>query len=366
MGSNRALDWLMGGGFALLVIALVGLSIAQQGYSFDLVAYLGATIHHFDAGADPMQAWEIVKQVAPEEVYRDLATADDYRLAQSTQTAAFVSNLPLYSAKIGYIYWLGTLAPTFGWMPVAQGTSIFFGLLLGAICLIWMTRENCLQGAPVVAAVLLAMNYFDAVRYASPDTIAAVATLSAIYLWQRSHENFAAILLFIAFFFRPDTLLFAFALLLSSWAFGLPKWRTAVLFVGLLVCSYAIRSMTDHPGWWIHYYFSNVQIQNSLVDFNPDFSLFAWAKGQARGLIGALTEFNWLVLLTLVVSAIVAAKSCAVEFGQRQSAMLLACVLTIGGKFLVFPLPDDRLYMVFIVAMTLVILQSIQPRLGWR
>ena len=128
-------------------------------------------------------------------------------------------------------------------------------------------------------------------------------------------------------------------------------------------CAYAV---LEGFGWWVHYYFSNVQIQNTLVGFQPDFSLFAWAKGQARGILGALTQFNWLVLLTFIVAAIIAMQRAAIEFSARQSAMLLACTLTIGGKFLVFPLPDDRIYMAFILAMTLILLEVAQPRIGWR
>ncbi|NKB53255.1 MAG: hypothetical protein GKR97_13700 [Rhizobiaceae bacterium] len=365
VGTNAALNWLMGTIFLVLLVFLAGLAIVQPGYSFDLVAYLGATLHHHDVGTDPMQAWEIVKQVASEDVYRDLSTANDYRVTQSTDQSAFISTLPLYSAKIGYIYWLNGLAPALGWIKAAQWSSLFFGLLFGLIALVWMIRENCLQGAAIVAAVLLATNYFDALRYASPDIIAAAATLAAIYLWTRSREFSASGLLLIAFLFRPDTLLFAFALILSSWAFHLPKWRAVVLFVALLICSYLIRTATDHPGWWVHYYFSNVQIQNTLVGFQPDFSLIAWAKGQARGVISALTQFNWPILLVFILATI-AATATTKRFSRRQSAMLLACLLTIAGKFVVFPLPDDRLYMVFVVAMTLLVLQVVQPRLAWR
>ncbi len=357
----------MGTIFVIFLMSLTGLALLQPGYSFDLVAYLGAALHHQDAGADPMQAWEIVKQVTSEDVFRDLSTANEYRLTQSSDQSAFISTLPLYSAKIGYVYWLNGLAPLLGWVKVAQLSSMLFSLLFGLIALVWMIRENCLHGAPIVAAALLATNYFDTMRYASPDIIAAATTLAAIYLWTRSREFSAAGLLLIAFLFRPDTLLFAFALLLSSWAFGLPKARAAVLFVVLLGCSYLIRMATEHPGWWVHYYFSNVQIQNTLADFHPDFSLIAWAKGQARGVISALTQFNWPILLVFILTTIAATvKAATKNFSRRQSAMLLACLLTIAGKFVVFPLPDDRLYMVLIVAMVLLILQTLQPRLAWR
>ena len=70
------------------------------------------------------------------------------------------------------------------------------------------------------------------------------------------------------------------------------------------------------------------------------------------------------VLLTFIGAAVLAAKLACVVFDKRRGAMLLACLLTIGGKFFLFPLPDDRLYMVLILAMTLVLADTLQPRLA--
>ena len=362
--SDRGLDWVMGAGFLVFVVAISAVAVFQPGYSFDLVAYIGAAIAFADPAADPMQAWELLRQAAPVDVYRDLALGNDYRVAQSSDPSAFESNLPLYSAKIGYIYLLQWLAAPLGWMKAALWSSHVAGLLLGLICLVWMVREKCLQGAPLVVAVLLASNYFDALSYPSPDIIASMLTLAAIYLWLQMREMPAIVLLFAAFLFRPDTLIFVFALLLASLAYGQSIKRVGALFVALLASSVAIRNLTDHPGWWIHYYFSTVQIQNTLVDFKPAFSLMAWAKGQARGVFMSLTEFNWPVLLTFIGAATLALKQAGLAYGIRRGTLMLACFLAIGGKFIVFPLPDDRIYLVLILAMVMLLIDTLQPRLA--
>ena len=362
--SDTGLDWVMGVGFLLFVLAITTVAVFQPGYSFDLVAYFGATLSFINPTADPMQAWELLRQAAPDAVYQDLSASNDYRLAQSSDPSAFASNMPLYSAKIGYIYLLHWLSAPLGFVKAALWSSHVAGLLLGLICLIWMVREKCLQGAPLVAAVLLASNYFDALSYPSPDIIASMLTLAAIYLWLKQREMPAIALLFIAFLFRPDTLIIVFALLLASLAYGQSVKRIGALFVALLASSVGIRNLTDHPGWWVHYYFSTVQIQNTLVGFEPAFSVMAWAKGQARGVFMSLTEFNWPVLLTFIVAATLALKQAGMVFGARRGTLMLACFLAIGGKFVVFPLPDDRIYMVLILAMTLLLIDTLQPRLA--
>lgn len=362
--SDKGLDWAMGVGFLMFVLVISAVAAFQPGYSFDLVAYFGAAISFISPTADPMQAWELLRQAAPNEVYQDLSAGNEYRQSQSSDPAAFASNLPLYSAKIGYIYLLHWLSTPLGFVKAALWSSHVAGLLLGMVCLVWMVRERCLQGAPLVVAVLLASNYFDALSYPSPDIIASMLTLAAIYLWLNTREMPAIALLFAAFLFRPDTLIFVFALLLASLAYGQSVKRIAALFVALLASSVVIRNLTDHPGYWIHYYFSTVQIQNTLVDFKPAFSLMAWAKGQARGIFMSLTEFNWPVLLTFIGAATLAVKQVGMTFGARRGTLMLACFLAIGGKFLVFPLPDDRIYMVLILAMTMLLIDTLQPRLA--
>lgn len=362
--SDKGLDWVMGIGFLVFVLAISVVASFQPGYSFDLVAYFGAAISFITPTADPMQAWQLVREAAPGHVYQDLSAGNEYRLAQSSAPSAFASNMPLYSAKIGYIYLLHWLAIPLGYVKAALWSSHVAGLLMGLTCLIWMVREKCLQGAPLVVAVLLASNYFDALSYPSPDVIASMLTLAAIYLWLQMREMPAIALLFAAFLFRPDTMIFVFALLLASLAYGQSIKRIGALFISLLVASVGIRNLTDHPGWWIHYYFSTVQIQNTLVDFQPAFSLMAWAKGQARGVFMSLTEFNWPVLLTFIGAAVLAVKQVGLSFGARSGTLMLACFLAIGGKFFVFPLPDDRIYMVLILAMTMLLIDTLQPRLA--
>lgn len=364
--SNRGLNLTFGFGFIGFIAMLFALAVFQPGYSFDLVAYLGAALQQFDPGASPMQAWELTRQAVPEDVYRDLTNAYEYRVVQSSDEAAFVSNLPLYSAKMGYIYLLGWTAGLLGWIAAANWISLAAGLLLGLVCLVWMARENCLQAAPVVAVALLALNYFDALRYPSPDVVATALAMAAAYLWIRAREDWAMALFFVAFLFRPDTMLFVFALLLASLAFSLPKLRTLLVFAAMLVCSALIKGQIDHPGWWVHYYFSNVQIQNTLVGFEPAFSLFAFAKGQARGVWMSLTQFNWPILLTFALAALIAMQRAGMAFPTRHAAVLLACVLAIGGKFLVFPLPDDRLYMALIMTIILVLAEILRPQLAAR
>ena len=357
------LDLAFAAGFLVFVLGLLALGYWMTEISFDYVAYIGATLLAFGSSASPMDAWEFVRQYVSPEAFTELTSAYPYRQVQSTDQVAFQSNLPLYSVKVGDIYLLQSLGPTLGWIQAGVWVNTMVAVLFALVCLYWMVKTDSIQGAPIVAAVLLSMGFFDLIKTPSPDLIASTLILIAAYLWIQSRQVLPLVLLLAAFLFRPDTLIFVFALYLASYAFGLPKLRLAILFVALLIGSNLIHLATSHPGWWIHYYFSNVQIQDSLVGFDPAFSIMAWIKGQARGVVMALTQFNWPILLIFLGTAILALQRCAKGFSKRQSALIMASVLTIGGKFLVFPLPDDRLYLVFIVTTTLVLLDIAKPRL---
>ena len=361
--TDKTFARLMGLGFLAFVLAIVALAFALPGYPYDLIPYFGAALSGTVEQVH-QTAWGLVKDSAKPEVYSNLSSADEYRQTQSSNPDAFHSVLPLYAVKIGYITLLQLFGPLIGWLKAAFWSNYIAGLAFGLICFVWLLKAKALQGAAVVAALLLALNYIDMVAYPSPDMFASTLTLAAIFLWTRQNENWAIILLLVAFLFRPDTIIFVFALILACALFQQRLGRWVVLLAALLIASVFIRDMANHPGWWTHYYFSNVRIQNSLENFAPAFSITDWVVGQARGVFMALSDFNWPVILVLLVTAFITSLRFGYTYSNRQSTMLLACLLTIGGKFLVFPLPNDRLYATFLIAGSLIILQVLQPRLS--
>ena len=74
---------------------------------------------------------------------------------------------------------------------------------------------------------------------------------------------------------------------------GRRKLPLLLTFLASLVVYVALSKAGGHPGWWPHFYFSCVEMQNSLIGFHPDFSLGAFLRGYARGGLWALFQNFW-------------------------------------------------------------------------
>ena len=121
----------------------------------------------------------------------------------------------------------------------------------------------------------------------------------------------------------------------------------------------------EHPGWWPHFYFSMVQIQNSMAGFNPPFTLQSFAHGYARGLIVAFQHNDWISLLAILsLGWALLAKAGKITHPRAHALAFMLSIATLG-KFASFPLPDDRFYFVFIAGFAVVLLAAWRPQFAW-
>ena len=360
MPSTRALGLIAGAATLLLAAALCALAAWRPGTPYDLIAYLGAML---SAGGDePHHAWAMARAQLPPELYQELASGDAYRQRQSSDPAAFASVTPLYAVKLGYVWLLQAFAALGDPLRWAQGLAPVSAFAIIVTTTRWLARDRALLFAPVVFAATVAMGWFELARHATPDAIAIALTMPALYLWHRDRTTSASLLLGAAFLFRPDTIICAFALTLAALAFR-REWRaTLAATIAMAIASTVMKDWAGHPGWWVHVWFSTVTIQPTLEGFAPALSLVAYVKGFARGVVMSLTEFRWpyVLAVTLMAAGWVAAQR---ALPRPVVALELAMLLTIGGKFVLFPLPDDRLYLPFVLAMLLA-LAPCWPRPG--
>ncbi len=362
-GGGRAstqLGWLsciLGVGFAAFVLGIFLLAIAMPVYVYDQIPYIGAALAQSGVEAASLheQTWSTAKALTSEADYLDLSQGYDYRKRQSSDPQAFASVLPLYSAKLGYIALLQLAPGAQAMAKLALWAGHLGALAIGITCLFWMVAKRTLWAAPILAAVLVLGSYFESARGGGPDIIASALVLIGVYVWLQQRDWLANGLWLAAFLFRPDTIILLLALIITSFLFGHRKLPTLLAFGVALGLSVIIQKSTGHPGWWVHYYFSNIRIQPTLVGFDPAFSVQLWARGMGRGIYQSLLEFNWPAVLVLLSGMTVWLWTKRHYFADRQRAALGFLLLTIGGKFALFPLPDDRIYSIFLVAAVLIL-----------
>jgi hypothetical protein len=158
-------------------------------------------------------------------------------------------------------------------------------------------------------------------------------------------------------------IIFLFALILASAAFN-GRILPALTAFGLAALAYApVSHAGAHPGWWTHFYFTNVEIQNDMRGFHPPFSVRAYIEGVLRGISSSFRFQNWLTVFALLLLGWLALlRTGRIPRGGIPVILLTASILGIGGKFLVFPLPESRVYFPYLLILTLSLCEFWRPR----
>ncbi len=362
--TNARLDQLGLIVFCGFLIVLFAVNLIKPEYNWDMAAYLASALQDDSLSNQALHSkvWELMKANAGDAQYYRLTAGNPYNLYNFQNPDAFVSMLPMYDVKAGYVGLIKYTGQIIGPVKAVLWISILSSLAVGLICLYWMKRQDFLQAAPIVVAIILLSDYFHMGRIVTPDLLVAAFFLLGCERFLRGKDWWAVGLFFLAFSMRPDIILFLFALLLAMLIFNDRKLPAITGFVAAIGAYLWITTDSSHPGWWVHFYFTNIEIQNTLIGFDPDFTVLTYLKGIGRGVLVSLNQNNWPMMLALMLMAWAYLQKSGIITNRRSTALMVAILLCIGGKFIVFPLPDDRTFMPFIVAFAMVLLETWKPQ----
>lgn len=365
-GSSRTLlDRLSIALLLALAVLISAYSVVKPDYNWDMVAYV-ATALEDRYGDDPValhdETWKLISEGAREAQLYNLQYGNPYNRHQWENPADFQSQLSMYRVKVAYIGLLRALEPAMGLVNASLVLSIVPSFLIGVFALFWLWRDQALQGALIMAPLLALADYTHMTTAVTPDVLVAFVSLVAIFCLAKGRDYAGYALLFASVFLRPDNIVLIFAILLTAAFFGWRLMLPLATFVASLAACMAISAYGDHPGWWAHFYFSCVHIQNSMADFHPPFSLIDFARGYARGVLVALLDNDWPALLALLTAAWALLYRAGRIRDARANALVFALAIGTLGKFASFPLPDDRFYFIFIAGMAMLLVTMWKPR----
>lgn len=349
--------------FALMILATAAYAWLKPDYNWDMVAYVASALE--GRISDPVElhaeTWKVIEQGATPAQLDHLKYSSDYNRHQWENPVDFESQLSMYRVKYGYVLALRALEPVVGLATGARLLSILPAIGIGLLGLWWLARERALQGAVLLAPLLFLASWDNMALAVSPDLLVCLLALCGLYALWRGRDAAGCVFLFASVFVRPDSLITIFALLIASFLFNWRKLPLLLTFLASLVVYVALSKAGGHPGWWPHFYFSCVEMQNSLIGFHPDFSLGAFLRGYARGGLWALFQnfWPWLFVVMLAGWALLhrAGRTTA-----RGNAIMFALAIGILGKFASFPLPEDRLQFFFMAGMAMVLIAMWKPR----
>ena len=193
-------------------------------------------------------------------------------------------------------------------------------------------------------AVLMMAEFGDAARAATPDLLCSVLFLGGLFAYVRGREVAAAILLFLAFMARPDSIVFLaiFAVLLVG--YRQKAWGALAGFAASLVAYFASSHWAQHPGLVA----ASVVLQRRAAPqygrlrsavlgcrLSPGFCRLPGPRRQPEQLGGhfGAGAGGWY-----------AASRAGFKLDRRAGILFAALVFGVLAKFTVFPIRDTRIY----------------------
>jgi hypothetical protein len=288
--------------------------------------------------------YDAVRAGVAEGEFAALTTGDAYRVRMAEDPAAFHSMLPMYRVKFLYAEVLSGLLNVMQPVAAVRAISVFSTLLFGLVAFLWLRSGKALALAPALVAVLIVAGFADAARAGAPDMLASVLLLAGLYAHTRRREALTAALLFLAFLARPDNIAFLGVFAVLMILFRQWSWGALAAFAASFAAYVPISHWAGHPGWWPHFWFTNIEPQLTMEDFQPVFSLALYLKAFAAGMVKSLIRDTWVGVGLLALVGWFVTDWLGLRLDRRAAVLFAALVLGVAAKFVLFPIPDTRVY----------------------
>ncbi len=332
---------------SLYILACAVMAFSRPDANWDILPYIAVAEESNFQTPQEVHAftYATVKDGLSAHEYRMLS--DDgggYRSHMAANADDFASMLPMYRVKFFYAEMISTLSNVMPPIRALHTISAFSILLIGAVTLLWLRWANALALGPVIAGVLMMTEFSAMGRAGTPDLLCAGLMLAGLYAFMRQREIPAAILLFLAFLVRPDSVIPLAVLAVMVMACNVRSPGVLLGFVASAIAYFVISAWSGHPGWWPHLYFSSIEPQLNMNGFNPDFSVMLYLKTVLRAVVYTLWYNTWLGGVVLAVAVWFGLHRAGYRLDRRAGVLFAAILLGLAAKFVAFPIHDTRIY----------------------
>lgn len=357
----RPLRGFLGAGLLGLFIVMTAAVVQLFPVSnWDMLAYTASVLEAdtADVGELHRKTYSLVKENVPEGEYLALTGDRPYRVHQAADAEAFHTMLGFYRLKILYVETARLLAAATGPVEALRLISLASVLAIGGVLLVWLARTGTLMYGPVVAAFLSLSAFGYAALLVTPDLYATFFLLLAAFFYLERLDLPASLALVAAFLVRPDQLALIGVLFVFAAIYGPGRWTMTACFFVCLATYVWLQRGSDHPGWWVHMWFSHIEYAPTLKGFDPPFSIMAYLEILVRSTVRSLMGYTWIAVLFGLVLFYARCIS-PDRLDQRSRVLLYAVFTSVCAKYIVFPHYETRFYLPYLVIMGMIVL------VGW-
>jgi hypothetical protein len=353
-------NWIGAGALCLFIAMTAAVIHVFPLSNWDMFAYTAAVLEPEipDTVELHSQSYAFVKDNISDGEYLTLTQDRAYRIRQAEDPDAFRTMLGFYRLKILYLETARVLDRFMDPVQSLRMISLGSVIAVGGLLLVWLARTRTLMYGPVVVALLVGSAFGEAAQLLSPDLYATVFLLLTALFYLEKLDIPAALCLIAAFLVRPDHLAFVGVFFVFAAIYGPGRWSMSACFAVCFAIYFWLTRGADHPGWWIHMWFTHVEYVPTLKDFDPPFSVVTYLQMLVRSTVRSLMSQTWLALLFAEVLFFARCITPS-NLDKRARVLLYAVFASICAKYLVFPHYETRFYLPYLMIIGMILL------VGW-
>lgn len=352
--------------FVTITGLVTAIAATTSDLNWDILAYTAIIYEDETESAEELHtlAYDMIRPHADERQWHHLIKGYWYFERMSENPDGFVSQFGMYRVKAFYIEVLALLSNAMDTVTAAKVINAFAIALAALAVFLYMRKEGALDALPIMAAAMLAAGYITAAVSPQPDALAIGISLSGMLLFAGGRPWLAVPVLILAATTRPDNAIVLFAVLLASLAYGYGRLPALVGFAAGMATVLLVTSDADHPGWWAHFYFSVIAQQEYMDSFDPPFEPLLYLRILVEHAALAFYGNAWAAVMMLVLCAWAVMAARGTRIPTPGKTILLAAILAVLGKFVVFPLSLDRIYFAQTIAAVTVLVAAARPTIA--
>jgi hypothetical protein len=331
---------------ALLLLAAIFSTAAYFGpeRNWDLFGYIGSAVEHKfdDITALHSYVFDTVHRAVRSEDWAQLTQRSAWREQAQANPQAYGSVLEFYRVKVLYVAAVRLLGHV---MNIAYA-PLFLGWLFGILSLLvvygTLARLGLERFFLLAIPVVLGANLQWLCRLPTPDSMSAFFLLCGICAYVFTGRLQAYPLFALSVLARPDAILFAGALLVVQILRRDVTWPELAAAALLGMCYLLATRLGGHSGWWPHFYYTHVRYID-MTGFAEPVRWQTYSFAVAKQLALALMQHGWLHIYLALLAVYAALRLHGANRGDVWEAILLATVVAVAVRAIVFPHMTGRI-----------------------
>lgn len=346
--------------FAAAMASTALFGVLKPVFNWDMFPYIALAQH--GAGVDDTvrhdRAYQLVHTTVPPQDWVLLTQSNDYRTTLYANPQAFENVLGMYRIKVGYVAAARALNAFVPTVSAYRMINLIALVALSVVVIWWMSIGSFGRAGFFLVPVLLIAKLPSAAQIITPDLLCASFAVAGLALLRRGPWVLASLCFAAATLTRPDFIFFPGVWLAVALLMRVGVKEAASCFAATAAAYGMTMLVGDYPGWWPHFSVSLVEKVVDLRSVAP-FTLGAYVHALTSAMIANVITQVWPALVTLLAA-------CWFSLRDRQDRTLrsrqadglfFALILSLGARCIVFPVPDDRIYLPTVIMLALMVVE---------